>query len=112
MAVNHEDLARLGLQPVTAYVPKSQDAANQKKRKNAERQARHREKIKQAGVRQMLVPHAVADAVIQAGGWEPWLATDPSMVLDEAQRRAAELGYRLQSRAGWRGALARWLIGA
>lgn len=94
-ATVREKAAAAGLVAVQAYVP----AEPTTRKGGAERVARHREKLKEAGLVQATVPRELLAEVEAAGGWKEWRAPpvkgEPSMA------------------RGWRGLcvrIGRWLI--
>ena len=93
-ATVREKAAAAGLVAVQAYVP----AEPTTRKGGAERVAKHREKLKEAGLVQATVPKEILAEVEAAGGWKEWRAPPVKEVLPVR---------------GWRGLclrIGRWLI--
>jgi len=117
-----DKLAELGLMKVDAFIERSLEAPEQEKKKkqNAERQAKWRERQKEKGNKVgAVVPQAVADAA-QAG--KVVVAVTPEVAnavqagkplapaLSRNDQEALDVGRRALSLVGWRSSLVRWLL--
>lgn len=125
----YEDLhlaAEHALVKVTAYIKDETKA--KAKTQNAQRVAKHRQKVRDAGFIAVPVPVEIADAVKQTeGGFPAWLdrmkatAAAPQSIekivevrvpaeLNTDQVRQIELGQRVENLIGWRRGVANWLL--
>lgn len=118
-------LRERGLVPRTAFI--KDPATAKKKSKSAARVARFRDRQREAGLVQLTLPQAVAEAVKKAGGWPAYEAAlraaapqappavevprdSRSPELSGQDRADLDLGRRVRTLAGLRGRAVRWLL--
>lgn len=90
---------------VAAYI-KDETKAMQKT-KNAERVAKHRQKVKEAGLVPVAIPAEIADA-IKTDGIDAW--ANKRATLSDEDKRLIALGRSVELLRGWRHSLVMWII--
>lgn len=117
--MDKEAADRAGLVRIDAYV-ESDSLAGKKKKQNAERQARWRERQKEKGLAVgAVVPKSVVDAAAKGAAV---VAVQPEVAmalaagknlapaLSDKDKRALAVGRLALDLDGWRGAAVRWLL--
>lgn len=87
--------SRYGLVKTVAYVPRT--GSYVKRAGVAERVARYRERLREKGLQSAQIPAQAAQALKEVGSWEALVDTYRDLPFSTKEKRALEIGRRVQA---------------